>query len=284
MQATLTAYQLSHIGVDTSSQQWLDYSTAVNAASLATEDNRVKNEALKYDLQGTFTKTVDDLQKIRVELQKMNASTMSVDSAIRDAGLAQSKNFDQLLLKAGTMKDGVSAAFRSFVNDGTTGAKQIDDAMTTTFDGLQKSLTNPVVTGKGGFAALGKSIETSIVSSGMHDLVQWASKGIAATLGVNLGLGGKRDGNSAANALFVTMDAQPGGLAESGILPLGPGFGSGVTQSSVYGGGGGILGGVGGVLGSLGKIGGGIGSFFGKIGGLFGGFLAGGGDVTPGRA
>jgi hypothetical protein len=286
VQATLTAYEFAHIGVDTASKEFLDYKTAVEQHSLALEDNRVKTEALKYDLQGTFTKTLIDLAAVRVALQGMRVDTIAVDAAIRDAGLAQSKNFDALLLKLGTASDGAKAYFRDFINDGSTAAKQIYDAMNTAMTGIEKSLTSMVVTGKGSFAQLGQSIETSIVGSGIHNLLQTVSKGIAGKFGVDLGLGGKRDGNTANTALFVTMDQQPGGLAAAGILPLGPGFGSGINLSSVSGGGG-ILGSASGLLGSLGKIGGGFGGFLGKIGGLlgsFGGFLAGGGSTVPGRS
>jgi Lambda phage tail tape-measure protein (Tape_meas_lam_C) len=293
VQAQLTQYAMSHVGVDTSSQQWKDYAAAVDAASKATEENRIKQQAESFDLLNTFQNKIKQLEDYRNALSKNAANSLAINAAERDATLSLTKAYDQLLLKVGTAKDGVTAFFRDFTNDGVTAAQQVYNAMNVATTGIEKSLTNLVVTGKGGFAALGQSIESSIVGSGVHDLVQKATKGIAGVFNVDLGLGGKRDGNTATNALFVQSVDSAGNVNGGGTLPLGPLFGAGVNLSSVSGsnGGGGILSGASSLLGNLGKIGGGIGGFFGKIGGLFGGllgsfggFLAGGGSAVPGKS
>jgi Lambda phage tail tape-measure protein (Tape_meas_lam_C) len=292
VQAQLTQYAMSHVAVDTSSQQWKDYAAAVDAASKATEENRIKQQAESLDLLNTFQNKIKQLEDYRNALSKNAANSLAINAAEQDATLSLTKAYDQLLLKVGTAKDGVTAFFRDFTNDGVTAAQQVYNAMNVATTGIEKSLTNLVVTGKGGFAALGQSIESSIVGSGVHDLVQKATKGIAGVFNVDLGLGGKRDGNTATNALFVQSVDATGNVAGSGPLPLGPLFGSNQNLSSVTGsGGGGFLGGASSLLGSLGKIGGGIGGFFGKIGGLFGGllgsfggFLAGGGSAVPGKS
>jgi hypothetical protein len=94
-----------------------------------------------------------------------------------------------------------------------------------------------------------------------------------------LGDGSKPDGSTASRALFVQFAGSPLAVAGAGIgsLPLGnlggiAGLLNSGSSSSSSGSG---------VLGSIGQ---GIAGVFGKIGSFFGGFLAGGGDVTPGKA
>jgi hypothetical protein len=120
------------------------------------------------------------------------------------------------------------------------------------------------------------------VKSGIHSLEQNAVKGLSSLfpgLGSIFG-GGKRDGSSANNALFVQF---AGADALGGTLPLGNlgSIASLLGGSTGGNGSSGFLSSIGSVVGGIGN---GIGGLFGSIASFFGGFLADGGDAQPGRA
>jgi hypothetical protein len=280
VQAQLAQYELTHIGVDKHSKEWIEYAAGVEEASKKTEENRIKSEALRFDLQNTFKNAITQLQIYREKLQEMGADTTAIDAAIVQENQKVQKSYAQNLLTIGGFTNGAKAFFIEFTNDGKNAATAIFDALKVAFDGLDTQLTDLIVKGKANFKQLGQDIETSLVKSGIHSLEQNAVKGLSSLfpgLGGLFGGGSKPDGTKN-NALWVQM-ATPfemgGGSLPlpnlSGLINLGGGGGG--TDSS---GGGGLFGG-----------GGGIGGIFKSIGSLFGsfgGFLAGGGDVQPGRA
>jgi hypothetical protein len=283
VQAQLTQYQLTHIGVDTTSKEWQEYAASVEEASKQTEDNRIKQEALKYDLDNTFKNAMTQLQQYRNELVKMGADTTAVDAAIVQENLKVQKSYAQNLLQVGGFSNGAKAFFIEFQNDGQNAATAVFDAFKTAFDGLTTQLTDMVVKGKANFAELGQSIESSIVKSSVTSLEKTAVKGLGSLipgLGGILGASGKRDGSTQNQALYITFDGTTAGIPGlSGGLPLGgAGFTDLLGGSTVPGSGGAA---------SISSIGGavaGLGSFAKSLGSIFGGFLAGGGTTEPGKA
>jgi lambda family phage tail tape measure protein len=284
VQAQLTQYELTHIGVDKHSQEWIAYAAAVEQASKQTEDNRIKSEALRFDLQNTFKNAIVQLEQYRQVLVKLGVDTTAVDAAIINENQKVAKSYGQNLLAVGGFTNGAKAFFSEFTNDGRNAATAVYDALKTAFDGLDTQLTDLIVKGKANFKQLGQSIESSLVKSGIHSLEQNAVKGLTSLfpgLGSIFG-GGKRDGSSAQQALFVTFDSGAGGAV--GQLPLGNLGGIASLLGGTGGGGNGSSGFLSSIGSVVGGIGHGIGGLFGSIASFFGGFLADGGDAQPGRA
>jgi lambda family phage tail tape measure protein len=278
VQAQLTQYAMTHIGVDLSGKEWLAYAAAVEEASKQTEDNRIKQEALKYDLENTFVNAITQLQQYRQVLTQMGADTTAIDAAIVSENQKVQRSYAQNLQTVGGFSNGAKAFFIEFTNDGRNAATAINDALKTAFDGIEKNLTDLIVKGKANFKQLGQDIEASLVKSGIHSLEQNAVKGLTSLFPGLGGLfgGNKADGSSAQNALWVQFAGNPlsggGGLGAlplpnlSGLLNLGGGSNPAQSTGGLFGGGGGI------------------GGIFSGIASFFGGFLAGGGDAQPGKA
>ncbi len=151
----------------------------------------------------------------------------------------------------GDMFNQVAASGRDFARSLTT---DIGGAI----DGLNQQLAKFIVTGKGlNLQKLGQGLEENLTSSILK-------KGESSLLGAfGLGGGGKK-GDSAANPLWTKSVDLLGGGAGGAVGSLAGGGG----LASLFGGGGG---------------GGGFASLLTKLPGLFGGFLAAGGDVSPGK-
>jgi hypothetical protein len=280
VQAQLTQYQLTHVGVDTASQAWKDYADAVDQASIKTEANRIKQEALKYDLDNTYKNSIVQIQLYKQKLQQMGADTTAVNAAIIQENQKFARSYAQNLEAVGGFANGAKAFFIEFQNDGQNTATAVYDAFKTAFDGLNSQLTDLVVKGKANFKELGQSIESSIVKSSLQSL----EKSAVGSLSGLFGGGGaiKRDGSTQSSALYVTFDGTTAGIPGLSNLPLpnadplfqsltGGNGNSGSTAGSFIGN-------------SLSSIGSGIGTAFKSIGNFFGGFLAGGGDTQPGKA
>jgi lambda family phage tail tape measure protein len=311
VQAQLTQYELTHIGVDKHSAEWIAYAAAVEEASKQTEDNRLKNEALKYDLENTFKNAMTQLEQYRQVLVKMGTDTTAIDAAIIQENQKLEKSYAQNLLTVGGFANGAKAFFIEFTNDGKNAATAINDALKVAFDGLGTQLTNLIVKGKADFKGLLQSIETSIVGSAVHSLEQTAVKGLSTLipgLGGLLGGGQKPDGTRG-NPLHVINVGSLGAAGSAG--GAGGGIGSFLSQIPVVGklfsglgigggqaglappdgtqnnpfyvmdasGGGGLFGG-----GDSSGDGGGGNIFSTLLGSIFGGGKAGGGDVSPGKA
>jgi cysteine sulfinate desulfinase/cysteine desulfurase-like protein len=121
VQAQLTQYQLTHMGVDTNSKEWLAYASAVEEASKQTEDNRIKTEALKYDLENTFKNSIVQIELYKQKLQEMGADTTAVNAAIIQENQKFVRSYAQTLkLSAGS----ATARRRSSLSSRTMGRTQ----------------------------------------------------------------------------------------------------------------------------------------------------------------
>lgn len=184
------------------------------------------------------------------------------------------RSVDDLILRLGTATDGAKVFFRQYADYAKDTAQVVHDAFARVFGALEDQLTNLIANFKFDIASLAQTIRESIARA----LVQRFILGPIASL-----LGGKRDGSSAKNALFV--EVVNGGLGAPGPQPV-PGTPG--TPTDI----------VGKIQGEMGKIFSSIGQFFAKIGSalvsafkaigsaigsLFGGGFADGGDLTPGK-
>jgi len=176
-----------------------------------------------------------------------------------------------------TFRDAWKDMFQQVEASGKDFARSISEDIGSAIESLNQQLAQFVVTGKGlNLKQIGQSLEANLFTS----VLKKAESGLAGSLGSMFGLGGKADGSSQTNALWVQMAGSPFGASGLDNLPLGNfgGLGSllGLSGSTTTGttapgsSSGGLLSG--------------ISSFFGNIGSLFGGFLADGGDAQPGKA
>jgi phage-related minor tail protein len=241
----------------------------------------------KAQSQGTADSINDDYNKQLAELQGMLALGEVSEKDAKDVYLKiQQERFDGLKRLreqngTSTFKDAWTDMFAQIQAGGKDFARSITQDIGSAIEGLNQQLAQFVVTGKGlNLKQIGQSLEANLFTS----VLKKGESQLAGAFGGLFGLGGKADGSSQTNALWVQFaNGGFGGVGGSpdtslaGFLNLG---GSDTSNS-----GGSLLGGLfGGGGGNSSGDGGGIGSIFKSIGSLFGGFLAGGGDVAPGRA
>src|SRR5260370_22676595 len=212
------------MGVDKHRKEGIEYAAAVEKASKQTEDNRIKSEALRFDLENTFKNAIVQLEQYRQVLAKLGVYTTAVDAAIIQENQKVAKGYAQNLLAVGGFSNGAKAFFIEFTNDGKNAATAVADALKTAFDGVETQLTDLLVKGKANFKQLGQSIESSLVKSGVHSLEQNTVKGLTSLfpgLGGIFG-GGKRDGSSSQNALYFIFASRVGYIGQilHGILVI----------------------------------------------------------------
>jgi hypothetical protein len=177
---------------------------------------------------------------------------------------------------ASTFRDAWQDMFQQIEASGKDFARSIVSDIGFSIDHLNQQLAQFVATGKGlSLKEIGKTFEANIFGS----ILRKGESSLAGSIGKMFGLGGlggKRDGSSANNALYVQV-AGATGAGAIGSLPLGN-FGAIANSLGKSSSGSGFFGGLSGIFS---KIGGSIGGIFGK---LFGGFRADGGSVDAGRA
>lgn len=175
--------------------------------------------------------------------------------------IEQLTKLDQL----GTAAEQFTEFKNRLIDEGNDVAGHLIQTLGGAVNEIEGAFAKLAVTGKANFKQIYSGIEESLLKTGMQ-------KGVSSLLG-HLGLpgaGGKPDGSSG-NPLWVKI---------AGALHM-PGVGAGAPAGGAGGGPVPLPSGVTSIFKSVSKDLGSIGSFFGNI---FGGFLAGGGDVSPGHA
>jgi hypothetical protein len=256
--------------------------------------NSTAEQAAKYDLVQTYSLEIQRLSELREKLQEYGRSTLLVDSAERDLQRRTIEQWDEAALKVGTYGQKFRAVMNQVVLDGQDFGTKLFQSIGKAIDGLSSSLAKFVVTGKGSFKQIFQSLEEEIVKAGIQ-------KGFSSILGKLAG-GGKdgedsQGGAAGAMGLLGKIPVVGGILGKLGGLfggdkGLGKADGSQANPFYVISAGGDSSGGdgIGGLLSSFlgggesGGDGGGIGGALGGLASIFGGFLAEGGDVTPGKA
>ena len=241
------------------------------------------NEKWKAESHGTEKSINADYDAQLAKLQGFLALGQVSEEQAKNVYLKiQKERFDglkELREKSGTstFKDAWTDLFAEIQASGRDFARSITADIGGAIQSLNQQLAQFVVTGKGlSLKSIGQSLEANLFGS----VLRKAESGLFGSLGKMFGLGngGKADGSSANNALWVKF-SDVGGLSAAGVgsLPLGGlasmfGLGGATTTGTTTPGsssGGGFLSG--------------IGSFFGSIASFLP-FLADGGDAQPGRA
>jgi lambda family phage tail tape measure protein len=311
VQAQLTSYALSHVGVDQNSEEWKRYATAVDEASKAAEQHSIKQQALKFDLQGNYDKAIAQLEQYRSVLQALGKDVSGIDAAETAEFQKLTKEQDALLLKTNSLGNGMKAFFNDYVNSASFAAQQIHDVMTQAFTGIQDNLAKFFTGQKTNWLQLGKNIEDTMAKAIIGDAMKSVTKSALSMFGLGELANGKPDG-TANNPLHVKMASSSAAFGSGPADGASNPFTSFLSKLPLIGG---LFGnhgsalapdgsstnpffttatGTNGLTGAL--TGGGGGGFLSGLTGMFsGGFsplsllglipgLAGGGDVTPGRA
>jgi hypothetical protein len=200
--------------------------------------------------------------------------------------------------KVGSLAEQFKELRNTLELEGSELGKHLIDTLGKAIEGIQDRLAQLVVTGRANFKQLYQSLEESVVKAGL----QKVTGSIVSTLGLKIpGLDGKRDGSNAQSSLYVTAVDDSGSVLKSlfgghgaGDTDEGPGYGppmpgggesdNGAMDDQtdlITGAFSSLFKSLESTLGAMLK---GVGSALGSIGSFFGGFLAAGGDVTPGHA
>lgn len=229
----------------------------------------VQEKLAQFDINGALAQEIDLYNRIIAVTGKESSMNLLAQEARKKAIAQSQKEWDQAAIDVGTFRQKAAGFLNELVMDGQHFWENFGKAGLTAVTGIEDELAKMLVTGKGSFKQIEQQFEQSILKNSIQTVVSKASGGLLSSLGLG-GLipgGGDKPTGAKGSEFHVIVE---NALENSGI--------GGGGQS---GGLGGLFGGLGGLLG---KVGGGIGSFFSNIGSLFGGFLAGGGDVTPGKA
>lgn len=275
---------------------------AASLQKIADANLKVKTaqEAAAYSFEAQYNDAIDKLGRIRQALTDNGQNTLLVDAAIYDENDKIVKQYDAAALKVGTL----SEKFQGFLNDIALSGKNLGESVfgdfTRYIDSLEDKLAEFTVTGKANFKELYTSLETGLTKSVISKGFSTLAGGLESTIFGGKISGGKR-GDSTTNPLYVMPVDSSGNLlgglfgnggaggdnfsaAENNFLDTGntgsssaiSGLSSALTStfSSIFSS----------LTSVLGSIASGVGKAFTGIAGIFGGFLATGGDVTPGKA
>jgi len=256
--------------------------------------NSISEQAAKYDLIHAYDEEMERLERLRQKLIEKHSSTMLIDAQEYDTQRRAIQQWDEAALKVGSYGDKFRAVMNQVILDGQNFGQKLAQSIGKAIDGLSSSLAKFIVTGKGGFKQLFQSLEEEILKASIQ-------KGFSALLGKLFGGGDKGAGaggsDQGVGGLLGKIPVIGGALSKlGGLFGLGggPGKADGSKSNPFYvvsaGGEQGGPGGLSGLLSSFGgggeggdSGGGGAGGFLGLLG-SFAGFLADGGDVTPGKA
>lgn len=257
---------------------------AVYANALQLQNQQYQTTVLQVaaqnDLNKQYTDTITKLTDARNVLIAQGHDTTSINAQIYDEMQKSISQWDAQVAKVGTFGQNIRAVFNEIELQGTNMWGSIAQAGMTALNSLNTELAKLLTTGKANFKQVFQGLEQNILQSSLKKLESSATSMLFG------GPSTKPDG-SQSNPFYVTMgDAgsmMSGGAGGGGFGGLlGKLFGGGSSGGSGNGDFGGETdGGSGGGGGMLGGIFGHITSFFSSI---FGGAMAGGGDVTPGKA
>lgn len=186
-------------------------------------------------------------------------SLAQYSDAINKMGEAWNETLKQVRVSTGTetIKDAAGDLFDSIQQKGADVVGSFFHDMGNALEQVNDQIAKVAVTGKANFRQVATGLGESALRTGLSKAESLGAGKLESLFGIK---SGKKPTGAAGDPLHVVMDA--GGAAGSAAA-------------------------AGSILGSIGKIGGsfgGIGGLLSKFGGIFGGFLAGGGDVTPGKA
>jgi hypothetical protein len=246
--------------------------TAQQEANLGTETDRLRGyfKALEQETQlsdSSFKRLADTFPGLTTREIAANAEGQKL--------IAWLTRLDRLGANM-SFGDSLKTQLEEIKIAGDDAGAHLVSVLTRSLDSIEDAFARLVVTGKGGFKQLAQGMEESFLKIGM----QKAVSGVLGKLGVGGGFS-KADG-SQGNPFYVRFADAVKGLLAGGAGAQGDGASGGVLGADASGGGvRGALSGIGGAIGGALKA---FGPALSTLGSWFGGFLAGGGDVTPGHA
>lgn len=251
-----------------------------------TEDTRVAERALRQETDLSS----DSFKKLAAAFPGLTEGEVAATAAGQQL-------IDKLakLDKIGNLSNQFKALKNSIIEDGDDASTNLVKSFSGAIGNLEEQFAHLAVTGKASFKSLYQTLGEQVVKVGIQKGVGF----LTGHLGLHTGGATKRDGGTPQASVYVTpvsdsgkalggINGMPGNVSTLFVPP---------PPKSSSSDAGGLLGGklpaefssvlkglsssVGGAFNAFGSIGKSIGGIFGS---LFGGFLAGGGDVTPGKA
>lgn len=272
------------------------------AQSDAAKAAQISQEAAALSLTVSYTNQIARLKDIKAALIENKDSTILVDAAIFDENQKLIRQYDAAALRIGDFGDKTRAVLNEIALDGQNFGENLFHSFGSAITGLEDKLAELVVTGKANFRELLQSFEKQLASAEIKKIFSSVASGLNNSLfgGALPGLGsGKADGSSASPFHVIPVDSsgnvigglfgKAGGEGKGSIIGDITGASNGENgTSSIANFFSGLTSKIGGffssLVGSLGSIIGSIGHSIGSVfSGIFGGFLADGGDVSPGK-
>lgn len=306
--AKLAAFQADHPGIETGSKAWTDYAAAVEDASKQEQANADKAKAAQYDLAGVYENKLSDLERYRKQLQAEHADVSALNAAEQQNARTFIQSYDAMLQQTNSVRNGFQAFFNEVALSAKPVAQEVADVFTNAFKTVNDGLANIIEGHRNAVREMGKTLEQSIIKTGVQFTTQKAVSGIGNLLHFNFGAGksgalGSSKNNpmfvsevSAADSIAKRLGAHTAGSDASGSSST-SGSGSKTANSFTS-----LLSDIGGKFGDTFKnlfsglsgifsklfsgagSGGGFGSLLGSFGSIFSGFKADGGSVVPGHS
>lgn len=241
----------------------------------------LENQKAQLELEGKFTdearKQYDDRLALINEFQDKSVSSFNA-------------YYDRLLKKQQDFGVGASEATKNYISDARNFASQTEEIFSNAFQGLEDSLTDFIVTGKGSFKDFADSIAQDIVRATVRQNIgkgleflqgQAGSGGVLGTIGTILG-GGQQAATTAAQT--ATLSTAIGAAAAASSTAITAAI-AGSTTAIVTAIGASSAGDAASSAASLFDAGSGFsfGDFGSSFGDFFGGFFADGGDPPMGK-
>lgn len=220
-----------------------------------------KQKAIQMDVNATLQQTIQELD----EIEAQEGRTIGTIYKRKEAIIAAQKEWDKEAMAVGDLNARVAAGLNELVIDGQDFWKKFEESGITAVQSLEGELAKLVMGSKTNFGSVIKSFGENFVKNGISSIVSKEASNILGNTGLSElipGVSKKRDGSSEASSLWVSVAGGPLGGMAAAANPIA----EAVKPAS----GGGLFGGgFGGILSGL-------------LSFLPG--LAGGGDVTPGKA
>ncbi|VVB52229.1 Uncharacterised protein [uncultured archaeon] len=252
-----------------------EITSAGTKAAVAEEDilrNKIAQKIEQFDINGALLEEIDLYNRIIAVTSQESTIHLQAEEARKKAIVASQQQWDQAAIDVGTFRQKAAGFLNELVLDGQNFWANFGKAGMQAVTGIEDELAKMLVTGKGSFKQIEQQFEQSILKNSIQTVVSKAAGGLLSATGLGSllpGLGGKPDGTKG-NPMYVSIVNSAldlGGASANGVGGLGNLVGGALSDQGSSAGGGGV------------------GGFFsGILGKLFGGFLAGGGDVTPGKA
>lgn len=257
--------------------------------SRAARDAQYAQEAGQFSLSRLYDEQIVKLERVREVIQLSGQSTLLVDAAIYEANNRLIQQWDAAALKVGSLREKFTAFLNEIILQGQNLGEKVFGALLQTLDRVEDEIAKLLTGQKTNFKAIFQQLAQSVIKAEIQSVAGKAVSAIEDKLGIKLpGLHAKADGSSS-NPFYVIVAG--GGGAAAGAAGGGGLLGA---FASLFGGNAEIPG-TGQTAGELSALGysrsdigtmlggGGAGGFLSGLGSIFGGFLADGGDLSPGR-